>query len=563
MSRAHEKPPPVRFLADIGNGISGFSRAAVFWATVLPAVMEYQKVNKWKEEQPKDDAAAQETAKRQTEELHKKHAPRILELCLNLRGVYLKIGQVFSILPAIPKTYRKELRVLQDGVPPRPAAEIEQIIADALGAPVAALFASFEPEPVGSASVGQVHRARLHDGREVAVKCQYPDVAHFFASDMQQMMNAARMLDGAKDAHEVVEQMSKVVMAELDFRREAEVMDTVAASMARSFDRHVSVPRPIRGMVAPNVLVMTWLEGQRLTTALEELAEAAAARMGISTEEFARQLGVSMDSGESGNDPSDANTAARGGAAASEGGAEAPATIETTPKMTKARVAWAVLRSPRSLPALWRMRRTFRLLVDVLAHQILMDGCFSSDPHPGNLLLLPDGRVGLLDFGQHGLLNREQREWFARTVLAVTSQDEKAIANQARALGMRSKHDLDSTLAFHLSAPFSGNLGAKLKRIRALEREDPVIGRGEAALLLPFRPIALTRACCKTFGVSVDIARAFAPLAREVLQTAEHEQGASDLLLQFSIWTTLSILVMIGVAMIAPLYERVAYGVSV
>ena len=55
MSRAHEKPPPVRFLADIGNGISGFSRAAVFWATVLPAVMEYQKVNKWKEEQPKDD----------------------------------------------------------------------------------------------------------------------------------------------------------------------------------------------------------------------------------------------------------------------------------------------------------------------------------------------------------------------------------------------------------------------------------------------------------------------------------------------------------------------------
>lgn len=128
---------------------------------------------------------------------------------------------------------------------------------------------------------------------------------------------------------------------------------------------------------------------------------------------------------------------------------------------------------------------------------------------------------------------------------------------------MRSKHDLDSTLAFHLSAPFSGNLGAKLKRIRALEREDPVIGRGEAALLLPFRPIALTRACCKTFGVNVDIGRAFAPLAREVLQTAEHEQGASDLLLQFSIWTTLSILVMIGVAMIAPLYERVAFGVSV
>ena len=63
-------PAPLRLLADIGNGFNGFSRAAVFWATVLPAVREYQKVNKWKEEQQEDDAAAQAEWKRQTEELH-------------------------------------------------------------------------------------------------------------------------------------------------------------------------------------------------------------------------------------------------------------------------------------------------------------------------------------------------------------------------------------------------------------------------------------------------------------------------------------------------------------
>ena len=173
------------------------------------------------------------------------------------------------------------------------------------------------------------------------------------------------------------------------------------------------------------------------------------------------------------------------------------------------------------------MRRCFRLLVDVLAHQILVDGCFSTDPHPGNLLLCPDGRLGLLDFGQHGTLSLHQRRWFCRTVVAVASGDEAAMARQARELGMHTRHDRDSTLAFHIATPWSGNLGTKMKHLRTLRKEDPVLARGEAALLLPFRPIAIIMAMCRTFGVHVHMARAFLPVARNVLRAESAAAGPS------------------------------------
>jgi aarF domain-containing kinase len=513
-------------LDGIANGWTGLTRAVTFWGTILPAVQQYQKLNRWKDTLDENDAEAQAEAKRQAEKLHDKFAPRVLELCIKLRGVYLKLGQVCSILPAIPLAYRRELKVLQDGVPPRSAAEVHKILEDALGQPATALFASFEEEPVGSASVGQVHRATLHDGRQVAVKVQYPDVAGFFASDMQQMINAVRMLESSESV-DTAKQLSEVLMAELDFRREAAVMDRVAKSMASgAFARKVAVPRPIPGMVTPNVLVMTWLEGERLLSALERLAASAASRLGVTKEEFAHQLGASMDAGAKADAPASSSHHAGGQGAAAPAAAAAAAGATTAPPPLpfagqplqpsfwfKLRAVLALLRAPRALPALWRMRRCFRLLVDVLAHQILVDGCFSTDPHPGNLLLCPDGRLGLLDFGQHGTLSLHQRRWFCRTVVAVASGDEAAMARQARELGMHTRHDRDSTLAFHIGTPWSGNLGTKMKHLRTLRKEDPVLARGEAALLLPFRPIAIIMAMCRTFGVHVHMARAFLPVA--------------------------------------------------
>ena len=156
---------------DAYNGVNGLSRAALFSGTVMPAIRSYQELNRWKEQQADlEDPLVKAELQRRATALHEKYAPHVLQLCLRLRGVYLKLGQVCSTLPAVPLAYRKALRVLQDGVPPKPPAEIHQIISDALGKPLSDLFASFDDVPVGSASVGQVHRAVLHDGRVVAVK---------------------------------------------------------------------------------------------------------------------------------------------------------------------------------------------------------------------------------------------------------------------------------------------------------------------------------------------------------------------------------------------------------
>ena len=127
------------------------------------------------------------------ERLHDKYAPLVLQNILGLRGLYVKLGQAISIAPMAPDQYREQLAVLQNGVPPKSPAEVRRIIIDGLGKPIAKLFKWIADEPIGSASIGQVHRAELLDGRQVVVKIQYPEVKANFASDLSQMRHAARM----------------------------------------------------------------------------------------------------------------------------------------------------------------------------------------------------------------------------------------------------------------------------------------------------------------------------------------------------------------------------------
>ena len=152
------------------NGWNGLTRSMTFWRTVYPFIEKYQSLTKWKESLDKDDIEAHLEIRRQEDELHVNFAPKMLDLCLQLRGIYLKMGQVCSILPTVPAAYRTELRILQDGVPPKSLDEVSKLIEESLGQPMHALFATFEPVAIGSASVGQVHRATLHDGTKVAVK---------------------------------------------------------------------------------------------------------------------------------------------------------------------------------------------------------------------------------------------------------------------------------------------------------------------------------------------------------------------------------------------------------
>jgi ubiquinone biosynthesis protein len=161
-------------------------------------------------------------------ERERSRAERLRQACEELGTMFVKLGQMLSTRgDLLPEAYRLELAKLVDDVPPLPAGVITQVIREELGAAPEAIFASFDPEPIGSASIGQVHTARLVDGRDVVVKVRKPGVETIVPIDLEilgELIDTwAPRLPGLKqyDARGVLREFSESLLAELDYRREA------------------------------------------------------------------------------------------------------------------------------------------------------------------------------------------------------------------------------------------------------------------------------------------------------------------------------------------------------
>src|SRR5262249_28596993 len=114
------------------------------------------------------------------------NARRIHRTIARLQGLFIKVGQLISIMTNfLPEEFRSELEGLQDQVPPRPYSDVEKRILEELGKSPKELFAEFEERPIASASIGQVHRAKLAGGESAAVKIQYPDIEEIVALDLR------------------------------------------------------------------------------------------------------------------------------------------------------------------------------------------------------------------------------------------------------------------------------------------------------------------------------------------------------------------------------------------
>jgi hypothetical protein len=148
----------------------GARRSLVFWTTVAPFFAEYQLVKA----RARLEECDEEEIQSRVSAFHKRTASRAVDVILQLGGIYVKIGQFASTMGAgiLEEEYIEALKPLQDGVPPRSLAEVSAIIESDVGATMDELFLSFDPIPVGAASIAQAHRATLRDGREVIVKIQ-------------------------------------------------------------------------------------------------------------------------------------------------------------------------------------------------------------------------------------------------------------------------------------------------------------------------------------------------------------------------------------------------------
>src|SRR2546426_7878216 len=217
---------------------------------------------------------------------HQRSANRVLEPAASLGGALIKACQFASTRPdLLPAVYIRALAPLQDSMPARPWPEIEKAITRELGRRPADVFAQIEREPVAAASIAQVHRGRLHDGREVAVKVQYPDIENLVATDLavlEQVVKAIARLVPAIQLQPIIDYLKETLPLELDFTHEAESMSSLRAALAYRSD--ALVPEVLPELSTERLLVMEYMKGIKITDreALEQT--------GISPHEVARLL---------------------------------------------------------------------------------------------------------------------------------------------------------------------------------------------------------------------------------------------------------------------------------
>jgi len=191
------------------------------------------------------------------------------ELLDELGPTFVKFGQLLSTRPDIvPPDIIVELRGLQDDVRPFPFEQAERVIEEDLGNSIDRLFLAFDPEPVAAASIGQVHRATLPNGKPVAVKIQRPGAPRQIEADLQLLYQAAKLVKERVrsldfiDAHSLVDEFARQIRQELDYRLEGRNAQTFYRNFAG--DPHVHVPKVFWTYTRARVLTLEWLEGTQL-----------------------------------------------------------------------------------------------------------------------------------------------------------------------------------------------------------------------------------------------------------------------------------------------------------
>ncbi|MFJ9586237.1 ABC1 kinase family protein [Streptomyces acidicola] len=202
-------------------------------------------------------------------ELQQRTAEQLFKVLGELKGGAMKFGQALSVFEsALPEEiagpYRAALTKLQEAAPPMPTHTVHSVLAERLGEDWQELFLEFEDKPAAAASIGQVHHATWHDGREVAVKVQYPGAGEALLSDLKQLSHFARLLGPlipGMDVKPLIAELRDRVSEELDYGLEAQAQEAHAAEFAD--DPDVLVPAVVHQ--SEQVLVTEWIDGTPLS----------------------------------------------------------------------------------------------------------------------------------------------------------------------------------------------------------------------------------------------------------------------------------------------------------
>jgi predicted unusual protein kinase regulating ubiquinone biosynthesis (AarF/ABC1/UbiB family) len=234
------------------------TRASRIGYTALCVWLRVQIPTRW------DRLLGRDPGARSWSRIHQRNADQIFRTATELRGLLIKVCQVAGTRSDVfPPEYVRTLAKAQDRVPPRSFEVVRAVVERELEKPLDAVFTSFEPEPLASASLAQVHRARLRDGSEVAVKVQYPDIEHIVRTDLASLRRVCLIYERFDPQPiallPLLDELQSHLALELDFRREVENADRIRALFAK--DKRVVIPRIDAAHSTERVITMELVSG--------------------------------------------------------------------------------------------------------------------------------------------------------------------------------------------------------------------------------------------------------------------------------------------------------------
>ncbi|HLD45266.1 MAG TPA: AarF/UbiB family protein [bacterium] len=205
------------------------------------------------------------------ERAHVRTAKQIIRTLLNLKGLYIKLGQTLSAMGNIlPQSLTQELELLQDQVPPHAFAEINERFLTDFGKTAEELFRKIDPQPIASASLGQVHVAYHKNGEKLAVKLQYPNIDKLVQADLKTIKNIFAIIHFIFPGYNlktVVSEASQVILKELDYINEAQNIETIANNFKNA--DHILFPKVYHDLSSQKVLTLSFIEGTKITNLQE------------------------------------------------------------------------------------------------------------------------------------------------------------------------------------------------------------------------------------------------------------------------------------------------------
>lgn len=268
--------PPVDF-KDIQEKLSThfrpWNRSFQFWVRAVDIYTGY-KVFQVRVSFVKDVQKQEAMWERQ----HEVAAQKIYSMCSDLGGFFLKVAQIIGKPDLAPAAWVKRLVTLCDRAPATPFGDIQLMLEKELGKSIGEMFERFEMDPLGSASIAQVHRARLRgDKNDVAVKVQHPGIQDLMMTDIRNLQAFALYIqktDVKFDLYSITKEMETQIGYEFDFIREANAMEKIRRFLYENNKKSpVLVPRVIRDMVSRRVLVMEYMDGVPILNLGDEIAK--------------------------------------------------------------------------------------------------------------------------------------------------------------------------------------------------------------------------------------------------------------------------------------------------